>query len=215
MEQETKRCPFCGEEILAIAKKCKHCKEWLDEDYDDDEYEEENYEDEEDYEDEELEEVDDELEKYKDDKRYEIKYVEPEKDKGPSVITRFFSWMGSFLLVLSPIIILLAVAYYTMPPEEEQMEKAKEELRVLKRKEIKLRTGNKDRHTKSVGEKIMKDDELLDNLVSQEYKIDIDNYIFLSIINVQELDTKEKNLFGLAIFGKCFFREIRIQVVNI
>lgn len=30
MEQKTKRCPYCGEEILAIAKKCKHCGEWLD-----------------------------------------------------------------------------------------------------------------------------------------------------------------------------------------
>lgn len=27
---ETKQCPYCGEEILAIAKKCKHCGEWLD-----------------------------------------------------------------------------------------------------------------------------------------------------------------------------------------
>lgn len=31
MEQETKRCPYCGEEILAVAKKCKHCGEWQDE----------------------------------------------------------------------------------------------------------------------------------------------------------------------------------------
>ena len=31
MEQETMKCPYCGEEILAIAKKCKHCGEWLDE----------------------------------------------------------------------------------------------------------------------------------------------------------------------------------------
>src|SRR5205823_499774 len=30
-EQEpTKRCPFCGEVILAIARKCKHCGEFLD-----------------------------------------------------------------------------------------------------------------------------------------------------------------------------------------
>lgn len=29
MEQEKKNCPYCGEEILAIAKKCKHCGEWL------------------------------------------------------------------------------------------------------------------------------------------------------------------------------------------
>ena len=29
MPDETKRCPYCGEEILAIAKKCKHCGEFL------------------------------------------------------------------------------------------------------------------------------------------------------------------------------------------
>ena len=31
MADETKVCPYCGEEILAIAKKCKHCGEFLDE----------------------------------------------------------------------------------------------------------------------------------------------------------------------------------------
>lgn len=27
--EETRKCPYCGEEILAVAKKCKHCGEWL------------------------------------------------------------------------------------------------------------------------------------------------------------------------------------------
>ena len=30
MEQNTKKCPFCGEEIMPDAKKCRHCGEWLD-----------------------------------------------------------------------------------------------------------------------------------------------------------------------------------------
>jgi uncharacterized protein (DUF983 family) len=31
MTEATKRCPFCAEEILAVAKKCKHCGSMLDE----------------------------------------------------------------------------------------------------------------------------------------------------------------------------------------
>lgn len=27
--ENTKICPYCGKEILAVAKKCKHCGEWL------------------------------------------------------------------------------------------------------------------------------------------------------------------------------------------
>ena len=29
--EETKKCPYCGGEIMATAKKCKHCKQWLNE----------------------------------------------------------------------------------------------------------------------------------------------------------------------------------------
>lgn len=27
---DTKKCPYCGEDIMVTAKKCKHCGEWLD-----------------------------------------------------------------------------------------------------------------------------------------------------------------------------------------
>lgn len=29
---KTKRCPYCGEEIMAAAKKCRYCNEWLSKD---------------------------------------------------------------------------------------------------------------------------------------------------------------------------------------
>lgn len=32
MDETMKTCPYCGEEILAVAKKCKHCGEWLNND---------------------------------------------------------------------------------------------------------------------------------------------------------------------------------------
>ena len=40
MSSEKKNCPYCGEEILAVAKKCKHCGEWLDDEHNKDKYKE-------------------------------------------------------------------------------------------------------------------------------------------------------------------------------
>lgn len=31
MDKETKKCPYCGGEIKAAAKKCKHCGRWIEE----------------------------------------------------------------------------------------------------------------------------------------------------------------------------------------
>ncbi len=31
MEQDTRKCPFCGKEILAVAVKCKYCGKWMNE----------------------------------------------------------------------------------------------------------------------------------------------------------------------------------------
>lgn len=33
MNEDVKNCPYCGEVILASAKKCKHCGEWLDKNF--------------------------------------------------------------------------------------------------------------------------------------------------------------------------------------
>lgn len=30
MSEATRRCPYCGETILAAARKCRHCREYLD-----------------------------------------------------------------------------------------------------------------------------------------------------------------------------------------
>lgn len=28
--EETKKCPYCGQEILSVAKKCRYCGNWID-----------------------------------------------------------------------------------------------------------------------------------------------------------------------------------------
>lgn len=29
VDKDTKKCPYCGKEILAVAKKCRHCGQWM------------------------------------------------------------------------------------------------------------------------------------------------------------------------------------------
>ena len=168
MEQETMKCPYCGEEILAVAKKCKHCGEWLDENESEEEYvAEENGSSE------------------------SLVYVKEDDDAG---------WGWVFTKVL-PVIIILAVAFFTMPSEEKQTEAMKEELRVLVRKDLKGQIHNEDAFTQAIGKSMMKDKDVVDELVRRRYAIKVNNYKIFSTITVKEKETGDTRTCGFAAFG--------------
>ena len=88
---EKKNCPYCGEEILAVARKCKHCGEWLEEDED----EEEDIEAEDEEECDDTEYVDEEDEVYS---NYEDDYREPSKIY--RIIKKIFRNIGWFIFFI-------------------------------------------------------------------------------------------------------------------
>lgn len=172
MKKETIECPYCGEEILAIAKKCKHCGEWLDNEEVDDECVEECVEEEED---------DDDNTSY---------YLGKAGNAVWEMVREY--WL---------ILILVPIALFTLPSKQKQEEKMMEELRVVVRKEIKKEVRNENFFTQVIGVAAMKDTATLDKIIRQRYAIKIHNYQMVSFITVKEKDTGENNICGIAAFG--------------
>lgn len=162
MEQETMKCPYCGEEILTIAKKCKHCGEWLEEEEDE-----------------------------------EVEVDTTEEDESDSDDDSNWDWLYNIIVVL----IILLVAFFTLPSEEKQTERMKEELRVLVRKDIKSQTCNQDVFTQALGQGMMKDKEIVDELVRERYAITVNNYKVFSSITVKDKETGDTRTCGFAGFG--------------
>lgn len=169
------KCPYCGEEILTVAKKCKHCGEWLE----DREYEEE--------------EVDTVIED------------EPESDDDSN-----WEWLYEIIGKIIAVLIFLLVAFFTMPSEEKQAERMKEELRVLVRKDIKNETRNEDMFTQAIGKGMIKDKDLVDELVLQRYSIKVNNYKVFSSITVTEKETGDSRTCGFAAFGIIYINQILV-----
>lgn len=163
MKKETMKCPYCGEEILSVALKCKHCGEWLNEEEDDDEME-----------------------------------AEEEEET--------FSNDNNWIYELIGVVIILVIAFFTLPSKEKQTEKMKENLRVLVRKEIKSQIRNEDVFTQAIGKKIMKDKDVVDELVRNRFSIKINDYKVFSLISVKDKETEESTTCGFAAFGIIYIK---------
>lgn len=168
MEQETTKCPYCGEEILATAKKCKHCGEWLEEEEDE-----------------------------------EVEVDTTEEDESDSDDDSNWDWLYKIIAVF----IILLVAFFTLPSEEKQTERMKEELRVLIRKDIRSQTRNQDVFTQALGQGMMKDKEIVDELVRERYAIKVNDYKVFSTITVTEKEIGDSRTCGFAGFGIIYIKK--------
>lgn len=104
-------------------------------------------------------------------------------------------------------VVILVIAYFTLPSEEKQINKVKEELRVIARKEIKQGIRDEDFFTQLIGVGIMKDNDTLDKLINLKYSIEIDDYWVFSLIKVKDKETEESRTIGLALFGGIFIKK--------
>lgn len=171
MKKDTMECPYCGEEILAVAKKCKHCGEWLKED------------------------------KVNNECIDEEEANVDEEDDDDSYFTKSENAVWDMLKDYWLIIFLLVIAFFTLPSEKKQTAKMMDELRVLVRKEIKKEVRNENLFTQAIGEAAMKNNDLLDNVIKKRYAVKVTNLMVASIITVKEKDTGDENVCGIAAFG--------------
>ena len=148
-ETEETECPYCGETILAEAKKCKHCGEWLSE-----ESEESNN----------------------------------QKKRGWSKILY--------------VVVFFLIAFFTLPSDEVHLMQLKNATRVAYVASVNAELeDNENLLVQLLGQVAMETNVIRDSLVFSTYSFKIINLKILSIGYIQDKETGKKQLGSVAALG--------------